>query len=294
MTILTSTGRCREIGARLRMYREFCDYTGVAMAERLNWTSTMVSRAESGKRPMTKLEVALYMGLCGVSGKELDHLLQLAGEPDDYRLQPHPVLVPDELHSLLFHESTAAAIDGFEPNYIPGILQTPDYIRALLEETALADPSNFEKWVEIRHARRVVLTRVKPALCTLFVHENAFRMQIGGPRVMANQLLHLVFATGRPQCSIRVVPASAGGRGMAGSSFQIFRYHEDSPMVYVQNETTSEFLEKDKDQKVYQALLNRLASVALNDAQSRAFIADLATQYERQGVADGAGGVAEE
>lgn len=276
------------------MYREFCDYTGVAMAERLNWTSTMVSRAESGKRPMSQLEVALYMGLCGVSGKELDHLLQLAGEPDDYRIKAHPGKIPDELQTLIFLESTASVIDGVESVYIPGLLQTPGYARALFEETGLLDPAEMDNRVEIRHARRVVLTRVNPALCTFWVHEHALRTPIGNAKVMQEQMLHMVFATGRPQCSIRVIPTSAGGRGLTATSFQIFRYREDRPVVYVQNETTCEFLENGQDLLAYQAVLNRLATVALNDAQSRALIANLATEYELQGVTDGAGGVAKE
>jgi hypothetical protein len=139
-----------------------------------------------------------------------------------------------------------------------------------------------------------VLTRANPVVCTLYVHEHALRMPVGGAQVMAEQMLHLVFATGRPQCSIQVVPASAGSRGMTASPFRVFRYTDDPPMVYVQNETTSEFLESGKDLKVYQAVLNRLATVALNDAESRAFIADMAAEYERQGVADGPGRLAKE
>jgi transcriptional regulator with XRE-family HTH domain len=294
MTIFASTGRRRELGAELRRIREDRGYTGQDMARRLSWTTTMLSRAETGKRSMTDLEITLYMGLCDVSGEQLFKLLELAGEPDEYRIKAHPGQIPDELHSLIFHESTASAIDGFEPSYIPGILQTPEYIRALLEEGGLADPAHIGKWVEIRHARRVVLTRANPALCTIYVHEHALRMAVGGPQVMYEQLLHLVFATGRPQCSIRVVPASAGSRGMVTSPFRIFRYSDDPPMVYVQNETTSDFLESDKDLKLYEAVLNRLATVALNDAESRSFLANLAGEYERQGAADGVGGVAEE
>ncbi len=113
---------------------------------------------------------------------------------------------------------------------------------------------------------------------------------------MHEQMLHLLFASSRPQCSLRVIPTSAGARGVAPGPFQIFSYPEGAPVVYVQHETTSEFLESRKDLLGYRELLNRVASVALTDAQSREFIAWMASEYEQQGAAqDGSGpGVAQE
>jgi len=75
-----------------------------------------------------------------------------------------------------------------------------------------------------------------------FVHEHALRSLIGGPRVMNEQLLHLLFMGNRPECAIRVVPISAGAAGMNGGGFLIFGYKEDPSLVYVSHATTSEFL----------------------------------------------------
>lgn len=273
--------------------RENRGYNGTDMAERLNWTSTMLSRAETGKRPMSQVEVAVYLGLCGVTDDRLHEMLDLANEPDDYRLKPHPGRIPDELRSLVFHESTASAIDSYEPIYLPGITQTPQYARAVFQETARFDEDGIETRVKIRMARREVITRYNPAQCMLWVHENALRAMVGSPKVMAEQMLQLIFVSNRPQCSIRVVPASSGCRGLSNGSFQIFRYAEDSPVVYVEHEITSEFMENGEALLAYEAILNRVASVALTDDASRAFIASMAGEYERMGAAhheDGAGG----
>lgn len=158
------------------------------------------------------------------------------------------------------------------------------------------DPADMDERVEVRLSRRKVLTRVSPAQCAFYVHENALRMPVGGPRVMHEQMLHMLFATSRPQCSIRVVPTSAGPQGMVAGSFHIFRYSEGAPLVYLQHQTTSEFLESMKELRTYQGILNRIASVALTDAQSREFIAWMASEYEQQGAArHGSGpGVAQE
>jgi hypothetical protein len=118
---------------------------------------------------------------------------------------------------------------------------------------------------------------------------------VGGSQVMYEQMLQMLFMSSRPQCSIRVIPMSAGARGTAAGSFQVFGYPDGFPVVCVQHETTSEFLENPGDLASYRIVLDRVASVALNDAQSRELISGMASDYERQGAArhDGAGGTTE-
>src|ERR1700749_4994538 len=100
MSEFVSTARRRELGAELRRIREGRGFNGLDMALRLGWAPSMVSRAETGKRPMTQIEVATYTALCGIAGKQLTELLSLADEPDDNRLKPHDGRVPDELSTL--------------------------------------------------------------------------------------------------------------------------------------------------------------------------------------------------
>lgn len=294
MTIFTSTGRRRELGSDLRQLRESCGYNGVEMAHKLNWTQTMISRAETGKRTMSTLEVANYTAVCGLTGDGQKQYLDLVNEPDDHRLKAHAGELADGLRTLIFQESTAAAIELYEPIFIPGITQTPDYARALFEDSGDVPEGEIEAAVKIRMARRGVVTRINPAQCALYIHENALRSIVGGPQVMLEQMLHLLFVCDRPQCSIRVIPADAGSRGLANGSFHIFHYSEDSPVVYVQHQTTCEFLETTSDLRVYRGVLNRVASVALPEAQSREFILRMASEYEKQGAARHGDEVAEE
>lgn len=253
----------------------------------------MVSRVESGKRTTTKIEIANYTAVCGVVGAEQQEFLDLVVEPDDYRIKAHPGQIPDELRTLIFHESTAETIESFQPVFIPGILQTEDYARALFYDLGFDDPMVVENGIRNRLARRIVLTRNDPAQCTFLVHEHALRGMVGSSKIMNDQMLHLVFASGRPQCSIRVIPASLGARGNTLSSFQIFGYAEDSPVVYLEQETTSTFLESRADLATYRRTAQRLANVALSDAQSREFFTRMASEYEGQGAPNG-GGLAEE
>lgn len=290
MSDLTSTGRRRELGASLRHLRESRDVNGIEMAARMRWTSTMLSRTESGKRVMTEIDVATYTGLCGVAGEEQEELLALAREPEDYRIKPHVGQLPDELRTLMFFESTACVIEDYEPIFIPGLIQTEDYARAIFYEHGHNDATVVEAGVRNRMSRHDVLTRYQPAQCTFLVHENALRMTVGGPQVMLEQLLHILFICDRPQCSIRVIPTSTGARGMAPGAFQIFGYPDDPPVVYLDHQTTAEFLENGRDLLAYRSLLNRLATVALDEAQSRSMIAWAASELERGAAHGGAGG----
>jgi hypothetical protein len=161
-------------------------------------------------------------------------------------------------------------------------LQTADYARALFQEGGLEDPARIEGCVQIRTGRNAVLDRPKPPRTLFFVHEHALRMPVGGPRVMNEQLLHLLFLGERLQCAIRVVPNSAGSRGMTLGSFHIFRYKNDPPLVCVQHETTTEFWRPRMRWSSYRGIVNRVDSVALDGAQSRTLLAELASSYERQ------------
>lgn len=290
MSELVSTARRRELGAALRRIREQYGLKGQDMAERLGWLPSQVSRAETGKRVMTPVEVATYTALCDVAGPELAELLRLAAEPDDYRLKP----APTRLRTLIFHEQTASSIEIYEPIFLPGLLQIEDYSRAVFMEAGKVDPADIERWVQVRLGRRSILTRIYPTQCWFYVHENALRMPFGSPQVMHEQMLHLLFQGGRPQCSIRVVPTSAGGRGVASGSFHIFNFPEGAPVVHVEHETTGGFLESRAELEAYRAVLNRVASVALDEGQSRDLIARIASDYERQGVAQDGPGVAQE
>jgi hypothetical protein len=234
---------------------------------------------------VTDVDAGHYLGICDAPDDELQRLLKVVNEPDDYRLQLHDGLIHDQLRTLVFFESTATQIRSFEPILIPGIAQTADYARAVFEEGGVEDPSSIEVFVKARTGRSMVLTRPKPPKCWYYIHENALRMPIGSPRVMNEQLLHLLFLGDNPACAIRVVPVSGGGRGVACGGFQVFSLKEDPPLVSVHNATTTEFLETDEEVASYHRSLNRLASVALDGAQSRQWLAELASSYERQGDA---------
>jgi transcriptional regulator with XRE-family HTH domain len=276
---VTASGR--ELGAELRRRRELAGYNGLEMSKRLGWSQTQISRVETGARPITPADVAIYLSSCGVPRDEMDPILELARDARrDHRFKSHGEQLPDELTTLIFHETTAASIEGFELTVVPGLLQTEDYIRALLRHGTYAGDS-MEFRVQARIDRQRLLRRSEPPWCTFFIHENGLRMQVGDSRVMHDQLLQLTFLAGWQRCRIRVVPGAAGPSGLANSSFRLLSYAEHEPVVYVEQESASVFLDKPEHAAHFRQVLNRLDRVALDEGQSRQFLADLAGEFER-------------
>jgi transcriptional regulator with XRE-family HTH domain len=285
MSEIQTTGRRREVGAELKRIRQQTDLPAYKVAAKLGWTPSHISRSEAGKRRVTDVDAGHYLGICDAPDADLQEILKIVNEPDDYRLQIHDGRIPDQLRTLIFFESTATQIRVFEPTYIPGVLQTPEYARAVFEESGLDEPFSIEDGIRARMARSAVLTGPKPPKCMFFVHENALRMPIGGPRVMNEQLLHMLLLGNRVECAIRVVPASAGSRGLVNGTFHVFDYKEDPSLVYLQHETTSQFLETEDEVARYRRILKRVATVALDGPESREWLAKAASHFERQGDA---------
>src|SRR5690349_23818663 len=108
---------------------------------------------ESGERGQSEVDVAIYLTFCGVLRHELDDLLALTRETDDGQwVQPHGERILDELRTLIFNETTAALIHEFELSRVPGLLQTEDYARALLNR-GLLPPEGVEARVRARMDR---------------------------------------------------------------------------------------------------------------------------------------------
>lgn len=282
-----STARGRELGAELRKRRKAAGWQTQELADKLGWSAAKVSRMETGVRGQSEVDVAVYLTFCKVLREELNELLDLARETDKGRwLRPHGERLPDELRTLIFHENTAASIHSYEPLLIPGLLQTEAYTRALFTWAGLMPRDMIETRVRARLDRQGLLRRSNSPLCFFFIHENALRSAVGSSNIMNEQLLQLVFLTSQSQCQIRVVPTKAGPHGGFSGAFQVMRFHEHRPVVCLENITTSLFVESPEDVDAYRRILARLAEIALDEGQSRDFLASLANDHDQPEEAD--------
>lgn len=285
MSDLISTAGYRELGAELRRIREAAGLTGAELADKLDWTPTRISRIELGYNRLDEIDLILYMAFCGVYGPDAFEQRALCREAEakpGFWLRRHEEHLPDSTRSLLYHESTASASISYEPEFVPGLLQTEAYIRALTTE--LWPDWDADLAVRIRQERQRILRREQPARFTFFVHEDALRLMVGNHATMHEQVLALLILDGLPHIAIRVVPASAGAQAKIGGSFRLFEYTGHQPLVYLDGPKTGLFLEDQEYVDDYRALLPTVANIALNEGQSREWLAALASKYDREGA----------
>jgi transcriptional regulator with XRE-family HTH domain len=266
----------------LRKRRDAANLKACDLAYQLGWSATKVSRIESGARGVSEVDAAIYLTFCGVRKNELEELLNLARAGDNETwLQEHGERLPDELRTLIFHETTATSIANYEPMLVPGLLQTQDYARALFEFAQVVPKDRISTAVRTRTDRQAVVRKPDPPQCVFYIHENGLRTKVGSNLTMHDQLLHLVFLTARPQHEILVIPATTGAHGVWGGSFMLMGYHNHGPMIFVESLTTSLFLEKPRDVTAYQEVLKKLDLAAMDAGQSREWLARVASEYDR-------------
>jgi transcriptional regulator with XRE-family HTH domain len=282
MTWHDSSARSRELGEELRKRRQHVGLTGSELAHQLGWSPSKVSRIESGVIGVSEVDAAIYLTFCGVLKEELGELLDLARQDDTTTwVQEHGGRLPDELRTLVYHETTAASIASYEPMLVPGLLQTEDYARAVFEFAEVVPKNRIGDALQVRLDRQAVLRKPDPPDCLFYLREAGLRSKVGSNRIMHEQLLHLVFLISRPQHQIRLVPADAGPHEAWGGMFMVMGFATHAPVVYVEILTNSVFLEKPSDVQIYHDVLKRLDRAALDAGQSRQLLAQLASEFDK-------------
>lgn len=291
---MDATVRSRELGDELKRVRMLRGLKAIELAHAIGWSETKISRVESGKTSCSEVEAAIYLAYCRVTPGELDRIIALCGGEDEHGsfLRHHGERLPDQLRTLALHETTASGIFALELNRVDGLLQTEDYARAMMRESGLIHERGIETRVRARMDRQILMRRKTPPNFTFYMHEQALRLPVGGPAVMHDQMLHLLFMTSQPFCQVRIIPVSAGGHAGLGGPFRLMQFTEHQPVVCVETQNRSLFMETPTDIATYWLILGRLAEVALHAEESRSMLAGLASEYDRPGAGSHGDGVA--
>ncbi|MFZ0121309.1 MAG: helix-turn-helix transcriptional regulator [Pseudonocardiaceae bacterium] len=273
------TIRSRELGEGLRRAMQNAGLTGKDVARLLDLSPSWVSRLISGKRNVTAVQASAFLAVCRAPSAERERLLELCDEQHTPGwFQQHGSRLPLQLVTLIDHENKAVIISGFESTVMHGLLQTGDYARALLKEAGRVPANEIDDRVAARLARQSLFSRERPARFTFYLHEFVLRLPVGGPAVMADQLEQLERMSRRPYLTLRVVPAVLGAHAATAGSFTLMEFAEFKPVVYLESETSSLFLEKPVEIAAYQDILESLAQTALGEGESRKLIATRATE----------------
>jgi Domain of unknown function (DUF5753) len=175
-------------------------------------------------------------------------------------------------------EEAATGIRAYEIQFVPGLLQTEEYARAVtLLGHANAPADEIERRVKLRMARQGLLTGSQPPHLWVVLDEAVLRRSVGRPGVMRGQLKRLLEATEWPNVTIQIVPFLAGGHAAAGGPFSILRFAEfDLPdVVYLEQLTSALYLDKRDTVEHYLAVMERLCLEASPAAASAKVISDI-------------------
>jgi len=266
------TLRARRLALELLRRREAAGLTREEAARQLEWSTSTIFRIETGRSRPQPGNVRVLLELYGVTGPERDGLIRLAREAR----QPgwwHSFrdVLPNPYEVYIGLEAGAASIRNFEPNVVPGLLQTEEYARQTLRNgPGELDREDVERLVQVRMERQRILAREGRPRLWAVVDEAVIRRVVGGPEVMREQLRHLIECAEQGKTTLQVVPFGAGAHAGTTGPFVILDFPEatDPAVVYVETLAGDIYLEEPLDVDRYTLAFARLLAAALHPDDS--------------------------
>jgi transcriptional regulator with XRE-family HTH domain len=262
------------VGAQLRRLREAAGLSREEAGYAIRASHSKISRLELGRTGFKPRDLADLLTLYGVTAPgERESLLALAEQanaPGWWR--PYADLVPSWFEAYLGLEQAASEIRSYEVQFVPGLLQTPEYARAIVLLGHAEEPAaNIDRRVDLRMRRRHVLVKPDPPSVRAVIDEGALRRPIGTAATMRGQIEHLCDVAERPNVTVQVLPFSAGGHSAAGGPVTILRFPDQElpDVVYLEQLISAVYLDKPTETFGYGRVMNRLVSEAASPAATK-------------------------
>lgn len=276
--------RRRQLGRMLRELRLNADVHRRDAAEWLGVTEQNMSRIEVGKSAVKDGTVRSLCQLYDVEANDMDTMLRLARESTQRGWwSAYRDTLPDWARQLVGQEADAQHFWSYEPEIVPGLLQTADYVAAI-NRVMYPDMSEAQiaRQQELRRERQQRLDDEHPPQLHFYVNEAVIQRVLGDRGVMADQLDYLAEVSKLDHIELRVVPFAAGGHAAMSARFVLIQFpDEDSPaFAYVENDRGGTYQESPSDIERYRVILGLLDTTALDGDDSRAMI-ERASQHLR-------------
>ena len=278
-----STARGREFGERLRKAIANAGFTSRSLADVLAWDEAKLSSLINGKGGTSVVELGVLLGICRVSPTERDYLLSLfpVAHVGDW-LQHHGTDGSVPLRTLAANVGAAGTLTSWEQHRLPILLQTPAYMRAEIAASLQCSADELEVRVRVRLDLQKELRR-RGFKCVFYVHEAALRLPIGGRENHAEQVHHLLLMAVRSNIAMRVVRAAAGAHAGMGGSFTQLTSPKYEPLVCVEFENSTLFIEDKAAVQSYETVAGLLDQISLNEDESKVLIAGLGEELSGEG-----------
>lgn len=257
------------LGTHLRRLREDAGITRSDAGWAIRGSESKISRLELGRVGFKVRDVEDLLALYKLDDEvERDRLLSLARQANNPGWwQRYDDLTPNWFHSYLGLEMAADLIRTFELQFIPGLLQTPEYARAVVALGRLDEPlprAEQDRLVTLRMRRQEVLTRQRPARLWAVIDEAVLRRPIGGKTILRNQLEFLIEQSRRHNVTLQIIPFGKGGYTATGGAFTLLRFNDTdlNDIVYIEHLTSAVYLDKRDDLDAYIVTMDALSIAA--------------------------------
>jgi transcriptional regulator with XRE-family HTH domain len=283
---VTTTGptvRRRRLGTELRKLRESSGFKLEEVAVQLGVAPSTLSRIETGKAPTKSAYLNQMLEMYGVAeAGQRQVLVDMAREGHRKGWwAAYDDVLPSGFDIYVGLEAETAAVRGYEISVVHGLLQTPDYARAVLREMFPRHTAEqVDRLVDLRIERQHRFDDDPPLELWAILDEAVIRRPVGGKAVMRTQLAHLLGMATRPGLTIQVLPFECGAHAGHGGPFSILEFpnRTDSEVAYVESVAGNLYLEKDREVRARSEAFDRLRAAALAPAASAELIAAVARE----------------
>lgn len=259
------------LGAQLRRLREARQISTEEAGYVIRASHSKISRLETGRVSFKDRDIVDLLTLYGVTDEaqreEIRELADRANRP--FWWHDYADMLAGWFEDYLGLEEAAVEIRTYEAQFVPGLLQTEGYAGGVIM-LQYSHPKGISRRVNLRMARQAILSRPDPTSLWAVLDEAVLSRPIGGVRAMRAQLRHLIEMAQRPNITIQIMPFTAGGHAAAGGSFSVLHFAENSlpDMVYLEQLSTAQFLDKPDVVAMHIEVLDRLRVEAATPAES--------------------------
>ncbi|MCX4663153.1 helix-turn-helix domain-containing protein [Streptomyces uncialis] len=268
------------LGRRLQDLRERAGLKREEAAKVLRVAPATVRRMEMAEVALKIPYVQLLLKTYGVSDEETDTFVLLAEEANrpGWWQRFHDIL-PGWFSMYVSLEGAAVLIRAYEPHFVPGLLQTEDYARAVLRSGAVGQtrPEDIDGHVALRMQRQDLLTRENAPRLWVVMDETALRRPAGGPEVMRGQIDKLLECTKLPNVTLQIARFDSGPHPGTYGPFVLFRFAmpELPDMVYSEYLTGAVYLDARSEVAKHLEVMDRMAAQAATAHRTKEILRDL-------------------
>jgi transcriptional regulator with XRE-family HTH domain len=265
------------LGSQLRRLRTERGLSREQAGEAIRASEWKIHRLENGQVGFKDRDVVDLLRLYGVDDPgEVASFLVLAREANAPGWWHHfGDLLPPWFRAYVDLEAAAALIRTYEGQFVPGLLQTEDYLRAVVGGAHLEDsPEEAERRVALRLGRQTMLEQPGAPRLWAVVDEAALRRPVGGREVMRAQLERLAEAAKLPNVTLQVLPLEAGAHPAMVGAFSVLRFADQElpDVVYLEHLTNAAYLDKRDEVEKYLDVMETICVSSEPPAKTAAFL----------------------